>query len=144
MVPWLPSDTAARALVDIALSASPPSSSYNMVHPRRISWSQLNKYFQRSLARVLGKAVPLVSFEEWIARLETVACSMTAACSVTVNGQRSAVSGEPLTLFDMSRLHRTACIALRVLTSTRVLTSSRVLTSTLLSPASRSSRPSAV
>ncbi|KAL1750477.1 male sterility protein-domain-containing protein [Schizophyllum commune] len=50
MVPWLPSDTAARALVDIVLSASPPSSSYNMVHPRPISWSQLNKYFQRSLA----------------------------------------------------------------------------------------------
>ncbi|KAL1726526.1 male sterility protein-domain-containing protein [Schizophyllum commune] len=84
MVPWLPIDTAARALVDIVLSASPLSPSYNMVHPRPISWSQMVKYFQWSLALILGKKVPLVSFEEWIARLETVACSMT------VNGQRSA------------------------------------------------------
>ena len=144
MVPWLPIDTAARALVDIVLSACPLSASYNMVHPRPISWSQMIKYFQRSLALVLGKEVPLVSFEEWIARLETAACSVTATCSVTANGQCSAVSGEPLTLLDMSRLHRTACIALRVLTSSGVLTPARVLTSTLLSPASHSSRPSAI
>ncbi|KAI4517458.1 NAD(P)-binding protein, partial [Schizophyllum commune Loenen D] len=83
-VPWLPIDTAARALVDIALSASPLYPSYNVVHPRPISWSQMMRYFQRSLALVLGKEVPLVSFEEWIARLETVACSMT------VNAQRGA------------------------------------------------------
>ncbi|KAL1718591.1 hypothetical protein EV715DRAFT_291202 [Schizophyllum commune] len=55
-----------------------------MVHPRPISWSQMVKYFQRSLALVLGRKVPLVPFEEWIARLET------AACSMTVNGQRGA------------------------------------------------------
>ncbi|KAL1701564.1 male sterility protein-domain-containing protein [Schizophyllum commune] len=84
MVPWLPIDTAARALVDIALSACPLSPSYNMVHPRPISWSQMMRYFQRSLAHVPGKELPLVSFEEWIARLETVACSMT------VNAQRGA------------------------------------------------------
>ncbi|KAL1659994.1 male sterility protein-domain-containing protein [Schizophyllum commune] len=84
VLPWLPIDTAARALVDIGFSASPLSPSYNMVHPRPISWSQMMRYFQRSLAFVLGKEVPLVSFEEWIARLETVACSMT------VNGQRGA------------------------------------------------------
>ncbi|KAL1690640.1 male sterility protein-domain-containing protein [Schizophyllum commune] len=69
VVRWLPMDTAARALVDIAFAATPLAPSHNLVHPRPVSWHQMMESVQRSLARILGKHLPMVPFKQWMVML---------------------------------------------------------------------------
>lgn len=63
---WIPLDISAKALVDF-LSAPDSIDTVHLVHPRPVSW--------HSLAVVAAQefSVPLVSFKEWVAKLEQYA-----------------------------------------------------------------------
>ncbi|KAL1750475.1 male sterility protein-domain-containing protein [Schizophyllum commune] len=72
-MPWLPMDVTAHALLDIVFSSKPLEPSYNLVHPRPISFSKIIGLVQRSLALTTGVKVSFVPFKDWMARLEDAA-----------------------------------------------------------------------
>ena len=72
-MPWLPMDVTTRALLDIVLSPKPLEPSYNLVHPRPISFSKIIGFVQRSLASTTGVKLSFVPFKDWMARLEDAA-----------------------------------------------------------------------
>ncbi|KAI5885002.1 uncharacterized protein SCHCODRAFT_02594114 [Schizophyllum commune H4-8] len=73
MMPWLPMDAAAQILLDIAFSSEPLHPSYNLMHPRPISFAKIMEYVQWSLASTTGQRLPCIPFKEWLARLENKA-----------------------------------------------------------------------
>ncbi|KAL1701566.1 hypothetical protein EV121DRAFT_211887 [Schizophyllum commune] len=73
LMPWLPMDVTAHALLDIVFSPKPLEPSYNLVHPRPISFSRIMRFVQRSLASTTGVELSFVPFKDWMARLEDAA-----------------------------------------------------------------------
>ncbi|KAL1718592.1 hypothetical protein EV715DRAFT_200925 [Schizophyllum commune] len=76
LMPWLPMDVTAHALLDIVFSPKPLEPSYNLVHPRPISFSRIMRFAstaERSLASTTGLDISFVPFKEWMARLEDAA-----------------------------------------------------------------------
>ena len=72
-MPWLPMDVTTHALLDIVFFPEPLEPSYNLVHPRPISFSKIIGFVQRSLASTTGVKLSLVPFKDWMARLEDAA-----------------------------------------------------------------------
>ncbi|KAL1743867.1 hypothetical protein HDZ31DRAFT_39949 [Schizophyllum fasciatum] len=72
-VTWVPMDAVAGTLVDTALSPDLLAPSYNVVHPRPVSWSSVIGAVQRALAYAIQRDVPIVPFSEWISKLEAAA-----------------------------------------------------------------------
>ncbi|KAL1671541.1 hypothetical protein EV122DRAFT_295427 [Schizophyllum commune] len=69
-VPWLSMDAVAGTLLDAAFSKTPLSPSHNAVHPRPVAWSQMIKNIQQSLKSVVQRDVPIISFADWVSKLE--------------------------------------------------------------------------
>jgi len=67
-VAWVPMDIAAQTICDIV--ASPPSTTLpdvlNIVHPHPTSWASILQAINASL----GEPLPIVSFAEWLAKVE--------------------------------------------------------------------------
>ncbi|PCH42369.1 acetyl-CoA synthetase-like protein [Wolfiporia cocos MD-104 SS10] len=63
VVPWIPLDIAAAALVDFR-KASNPTHTVHLAHPRPVSWDLLAE------AVAAEFSVPLVPYAEWLSRLE--------------------------------------------------------------------------
>ncbi|KAL1671751.1 hypothetical protein EV122DRAFT_295311 [Schizophyllum commune] len=72
-MPWLPMDVTTHALLDIVFFPEPLEPSYNLVHPRPISFSKIIGFVQRSLASTTGVKLSFVPFKDWMARLEDAA-----------------------------------------------------------------------
>ncbi|TRM56544.1 hypothetical protein BD626DRAFT_618939 [Schizophyllum amplum] len=72
-VAWLSMDAVAGTLADAAFSDGALLPSHNVVHPRPVPWTQMIENVQESLKSILQRDVPIVSFQEWFAKLEAAA-----------------------------------------------------------------------
>ncbi|KAI5884830.1 NAD(P)-binding protein [Schizophyllum commune H4-8] len=72
-VAWLPMDVVAKITVDLVFSKMPLPPSLGIAHPRPIPWSQMINYVQLSLKRVTHRNLRIISFHEWMIRLEAAA-----------------------------------------------------------------------
>ncbi|TIB02509.1 hypothetical protein E3P96_02139 [Wallemia ichthyophaga] len=71
-VAWLPVDTAAQAVLDISSSTCTTTSSvFSLTHPQPVSW---NSVMMAAATRI---GVPLVSYTEWLRRLDEVDSAAT-------------------------------------------------------------------
>lgn len=61
-------DTVAGAVLNLIVSSESPSV-VNVVHPRPVSWT---KVFN-TISNTLGSHIPLVSYHDWLAKLEDAA-----------------------------------------------------------------------
>ena len=64
----LPSDVVAGAVLDLMCAQESPSV-VNVVHPRPVPWSRIFN----AISDTLGSRLPLVPFNQWLAKLERVA-----------------------------------------------------------------------
>ena len=74
-VSWISVDAAARAVVDMAESDVPH---IHLVHPRPVSWSSIIEPLAKSLD------LPVVSYDEWVSKLERSGDGLTADEEVEV------------------------------------------------------------
>lgn len=68
-VSWIPLHTAARALIEMR---DADQQILHLSHPHPVSWSRVSQFLSRTLN------VPLISYEDWLARLEYSAGSIGA------------------------------------------------------------------
>lgn len=72
-VSWIPTHTAAEALIDFCKADLSACSFAHLIHPKPVPWSQLASIMADELD------VPLVSFEQWLQALEGLVNSKTKA-----------------------------------------------------------------
>jgi hypothetical protein len=74
---WLPTDTAAMAMLDIGFHERFDSSSRviyrHLVHPHPSSWNRLITHLSTLCARFLGHSVDLVSPDQWVNKIRNAA-----------------------------------------------------------------------
>ncbi|KAG5642090.1 hypothetical protein DXG03_003614 [Asterophora parasitica] len=69
-VSWVPADTTATALVDVALGSAAPPAALNLLHPKPIDWNTVVEGIRAAIKEVLGRELELVSLSEWITKVE--------------------------------------------------------------------------
>lgn len=74
-ISWISLDAAARAVVDMAEANAPY---LHLVHPRPVKWSTI----MEPMAKTLD--LPIVSYDEWVTRLEKSGDGLTADEEVEV------------------------------------------------------------
>uniref|UniRef100_D8QLB7 Polyketide synthase-like phosphopantetheine-binding domain-containing protein n=1 Tax=Schizophyllum commune (strain H4-8 / FGSC 9210) TaxID=578458 RepID=D8QLB7_SCHCM len=72
-VSWVPMDSVAGILIDVALSENALLPSHNLVHPRPLPWSLVIDNVRQSVEATLNCHVPILPFSRWFEKLETVA-----------------------------------------------------------------------
>jgi len=78
VVSWISMDTAAKIVLDIAFQDGKHLSALNLVHPRPITWNWMMIQLLHSLESIRGvqpNYIQIISFQEWIARLEALSGS---------------------------------------------------------------------
>ncbi|EPQ57834.1 acetyl-CoA synthetase-like protein [Gloeophyllum trabeum ATCC 11539] len=68
-VSWLPMQAVARTVLDVGLAAGEPPLAVNVVHPRPVKWTDIMEVIRKALGHS-SKSLALVSFSEWVTRLE--------------------------------------------------------------------------
>ncbi|KAH8088908.1 putative aminoadipate reductase [Cristinia sonorae] len=77
-VAWLPMETVCNTILDVVTASHPERlpSLINIVHPRPISWRSI----MQDVSHALGageKSLPLIAFDEWLAKVEGAASNDT-------------------------------------------------------------------
>jgi hypothetical protein len=91
-ITWIPSAIAAKALVEMRRSSA---QIVHLAHPRPVSWSAVFETLSITLD------IPLVSYTEWLARLEK---SGQALATASVEAEAKAIGNNPaLLLIDFFR-----------------------------------------
>ncbi|KAG6828418.1 putative NRPS-like protein biosynthetic cluster, partial [Tephrocybe sp. NHM501043] len=69
---WLPADTVADVILDIALSPFPDRlpQVVNLVHPKPVLHATVNRGVHRAIKEVLGQDVSIVPLDEWLSIIE--------------------------------------------------------------------------
>ncbi|KZT19306.1 NAD(P)-binding protein [Neolentinus lepideus HHB14362 ss-1] len=70
LVSWIPVDTVASAIMDVAFSNAEVLLALNVAHPRPIEWSVMVKNIASALASDGSLPLPPVPFREWVRKLE--------------------------------------------------------------------------
>ncbi|OJJ46414.1 hypothetical protein ASPZODRAFT_16181 [Penicilliopsis zonata CBS 506.65] len=83
VVDWVPVDELASILVELSSSLSLTSSTgtlrvFNCVNPRSIPWSDLISIIVEELTSTGGSSIGTISFQEWLARLQSSSGSVDA------------------------------------------------------------------
>ena len=73
-IEWIPMDAVADAFVDFLVSREPLPELVNLVHPHAVPWSTVIHNINEQLATPL----PIIPFQEWVAKLEAVSDNATA------------------------------------------------------------------
>ncbi|EPQ57831.1 acetyl-CoA synthetase-like protein [Gloeophyllum trabeum ATCC 11539] len=68
-VSWLPMQAVARTVLDVGLAAGEPPLAVNVVHPRPVKWTDIMVAIRKALGHS-SESLALVSFSEWVSRLE--------------------------------------------------------------------------
>lgn len=74
-VSWLPADSVANTFVDLALTEEPLPRVLNLVHTRPVAWRTVLEYLNKCMAAPLA----IISFEEWLSKVEDAANQSTDA-----------------------------------------------------------------
>ncbi|KAG1779119.1 putative aminoadipate reductase [Suillus placidus] len=71
-VSWIPPHAISNAILDVAFAEEEPPIAVNLVHPRPIAWKTLIQSVADALVerKVTSYPLPLVSFPEWLGKLE--------------------------------------------------------------------------
>ncbi|KAG1835812.1 putative aminoadipate reductase [Suillus subalutaceus] len=74
-VSWIPPHAISNAILDVAFTKEEPPIAVNLVHPRPIAWRTLMQPVADALVerKVTSYPLPLVSFSEWLEKLESSA-----------------------------------------------------------------------
>lgn len=72
IVSWLPVDSAASAILDLALLplSTPLPPVVNLVHPRPVEQKTINDGICSAIKDVLGLDLPVVPFNQWLSKIE--------------------------------------------------------------------------